>query len=55
MTVVLWLSEHDAQRILLLVKKEKEQAEPVWRDYWARLASEMHEKIGQNYAGQRRS
>ena len=55
MTVVLRLSEHDAQRILLLVKQEARQAEPAWQDYWQRLVEQMGERIGRNYERRRRS
>lgn len=49
MTVILELNEHDAQRILVLLKQQKEQAEPLWRDYWKRLAERVGERIGRNY------
>ena len=43
--VVLNLSEHDAARLLSLIRKEMDQENKVWRSYWERLAQIIEQDI----------
>lgn len=41
--IVLELSEHDALRLLELIRQRLEADEPVWRPYWERQAHHIQQ------------
>ncbi|MCG3209368.1 MAG: hypothetical protein FOGNACKC_02992 [Anaerolineae bacterium] len=43
--IVLEISEHDASRLLALVRQEIERAENAWQSYWQRMASNIEESV----------
>ncbi len=44
-TVILELSEHDASKLLALIRREINQADTIWRPYWERQASNVQKSI----------
>lgn len=45
------LSEHDARRLLELVKAQAKQDDETWRVYWNRLGITIADQIGLAYLG----
>lgn len=43
--IVLEISEHDASRLLALVRQEIERAENAWQSYWQRMAINIEESV----------
>lgn len=43
--VIIELSEHDAFRLLLLIKKEINQADKTWQPYWERQAKNIRQSL----------
>ena len=43
--VVIKLSEHDASRLLGLIKKKVEHDDKAWKPYWHRLATYLEQSI----------
>jgi hypothetical protein len=41
--IVLELSEHEALRLLELIKQQMDADEPVWRPYWERQAHHIQQ------------
>ena len=47
--VAIKLSEHDAWRVLALLKRQAKEDDPVWRPYWQRLVEEFNQQIAATY------
>ena len=43
--VTLNLSEHDALKLLILIRRELNQTETIWQPYWERLAQCVESSI----------
>lgn len=43
--VTLSLSEHDALKLLVLIRRELNQTEKIWEPYWERLAQSVESSI----------
>ena len=45
--VVLKLNEHDASRLLALIRREMSEEDKIWHPYWERLAQNVEQSIEQ--------
>lgn len=52
-TVTIELSEAEAWRLLALIKREMNEAEPAWQPYWLRLGRLLARRIELRYVALR--
>lgn len=43
--VILEISEHDASRLLALVRQEIDRAENAWQSYWQQVANNIEQSV----------
>lgn len=48
--IILKLNEHDASRLLGLIREEINQSDQIWRSYWERLAQNIEQSIERSTA-----
>ena len=43
--IALYLNEHDAAKILALIRREVSREDKIWQPYWERLAQNVEQNI----------